>query len=122
MSEKGELHQAAPILPCRDIEKSISFYEQQLGFKTVFKYDDYVGLARDSVSIHLFKFDDLNPLENYGMCYIYVTNIAILFEEYQAKGVIHPNAPLEAKSWGMQEFAVLDPDNNLIRVGETLLN
>jgi catechol 2,3-dioxygenase-like lactoylglutathione lyase family enzyme len=28
--------------------------------------------------------------------------------------MVHPNATLEDKPWGTREFAVLDPDGNLI--------
>ena len=32
-----------------------------------------------------------------------------LYEEYQAKGVIHPNGRLDEKLWGTKEFGGLDP-------------
>ena len=32
--------------------------------------------------------------------------------------MVHPNAPLSEKPWGIREFAVLDPDNNLIALYE----
>jgi hypothetical protein len=33
---------------------------------------------------------------------------------------VHPNAPLRDQPWGTREFAVLDPDNNLIALYERL--
>jgi hypothetical protein len=27
---------------------------------------------------------------------------------------------LETKPWGMREFAIVDPDGNLIRIGQTI--
>ena len=37
----------------------------------------------------------------------------------QERGVaIHPNAPLQQKPWGMLEFALLDPDMNLLTFGQ----
>jgi len=33
---------------------------------------------------------------------------------------IHPNGHLEMKPWGQKEFALLDPDNNLLTFGERI--
>jgi hypothetical protein len=64
---------------------------------------------------------DLNPPENYGQVYIRVEQIESLYANFLAnKVIIHPNSPLEIKSWGQKEFALLDPDNNLLTFGEEL--
>jgi hypothetical protein len=47
-----------------------------------------------------------------------VTGIDELHRHCQALGVVHPNAPLTDQPWGMREFAILDPDNNLITLYE----
>jgi hypothetical protein len=31
---------------------------------------------------------------------------------------IHPAGALQTKPWGQQEFAMLDPDNNLLTFGQ----
>jgi len=33
---------------------------------------------------------------------------------------IHPNGYLETKPWGQREFALLDPDKNLLTFGESI--
>ena len=33
---------------------------------------------------------------------------------------IHPHGPLQNKPWGQREFALLDPDNNLLTIGQAL--
>jgi hypothetical protein len=33
---------------------------------------------------------------------------------------IHPNGALETKAWGQREFALLDPDNNLLTFGQSI--
>ena len=44
----------SPLLLVADIEKSIKFYTQELGFKLSFRYDDfYSGIFKDGCSIHL---------------------------------------------------------------------
>lgn len=47
------------------------------------------------------------------MAHVYATVVA-------AGTAIHPNGGLETKPWGMKEFAVLDPDHNLITYGQEL--
>jgi hypothetical protein len=36
------------------------------------------------------------------------------------KTPIHPNGKLQNKPWGQREFALLDPDNNLLTFGQSL--
>ncbi len=41
-----------------------------------------------------------------------------LYSVCTAAGIVHPNAHLDEKHWGSKEFAVLDPDGNLITFAE----
>jgi catechol 2,3-dioxygenase-like lactoylglutathione lyase family enzyme len=119
MSENGFLEQATPILPARDLVKTAAFYQDKLGFKTIGEFDpDYLMMQRDNISIHFFQFAEMDPLKEAGSCYIYVRQIEALYREYQAAGAIHPNGKLEYKPWKMYEFAAIDPDNNLLRIGQ----
>ncbi len=71
--------------------------------------------------MHFFLFENLNPAENYGQVYIRVTGIDTLYHQWKNAGVaIHPNAPLQNQPWGQREFALLDPDNNLLTFGEAV--
>ena len=76
-------------------------------------------VEKDSIQIHFFEFKQLNPKENYGQVYIRADNID---EFYQIlldnKTRIHPNGHLQIKAWGQKEFALLDPDNNLLTFGQ----
>ena len=45
----------------------------------------------------------------------------VFYNELLKKNItIHPNSPLEIKPWGQKEFALLDPDNNLLTFGQAL--
>lgn len=37
---------------------------------------------------------------------------------FRALGAVHPNGPLTDQPWGSREFAILDPDHNLITLYE----
>ena len=79
----------------------------------------YLIVGKDNIEIHFFEFKDLNPKDNYGQVYIRTNNVDKIYQEFLLKNVtIHPNGPLETKSWGQREFSLLDPDNNLLTFGQ----
>ena len=78
-------------------------------------------LEKDNIEIHFFEFKELNPKENYGQVYIRTNNIDNLYQSLLDNNVnIHPNASLQTKSWGQKEFALLDPDANLLTFGQSV--
>lgn len=112
-----------PKLPMRDKSITRRFYTELLGFSDVgtANYPGYLLLARDGVELHFFEHKRLDPLENYGQVYLRTNTIAALHDEWVARGVeIHPGGRLETKSWGQREFSVLDPDHNLLTVGQAI--
>lgn len=115
------LNAVNPKLPMRDKAITLAYYLEELGFSLVGDYDDYVMVERDTVEIHFFQFPDLDPTTNYGQVYIRTTHIDALYAQWMAAGIaIHPNGPLRAKPWGQREFALLDPDNNLLTFGQAI--
>jgi hypothetical protein len=47
-------------------------------------------------------------------CRVQVAGIDALYSLCTVAGIVHPNAALAAKPWGTREFAILDPDGNLL--------
>lgn len=114
------LTQIHPKLPMRNKENTKTYY-QQLGFVISADYGDYLIIQKDSIEIHFFAFAELNPLTNYGQVYIRTNDIDQLYQSFQENKVaIHPNAPLAEKPWGQKEFALLDPDHNLLTFGQSI--
>ena len=110
-----------PKLPMRNVEVTKQFYQNQLNFELIGDYGNYVLFKKGTIEIHFFAFEDLNPLENYGQIYIRLVDIKSYYNHLiNNNTAIHPNGKLEVKSWGQLEFAVLDPDHNLITFGESL--
>lgn len=108
-----------PKLPMRNKLATKSFYITQLKFSELADYGNYLLLKRDQIEIHFFEFKDLNPKENYGQVYVRTNNIESLYQEFLDNHVpIHPNGQLETKPWGQREFALLDPDHNLLTFGQ----
>lgn len=119
MTMPTQLIRVAPTLATYHIDRILMFYQTQLGFQLDFRYDGYAAVSRLGVQIHFWQCDDQTIVESNG-CYVYVENIAPLYEEYQARGIIHPNGALAIKPWGVNEFVVLTPDQNLIKFGEII--
>lgn len=108
-----------PKLPMRDKNATRNYYINQLGFKAIGDYEDYLMLQKDAIEIHFFEFIALDPKENYGQVYIRTNDIDGLYQSLlDNKTKIHPNGPLQNKPWGQREFALLDPDNNLLTIGQ----
>ncbi len=110
-----------PKLPMRNKAVTRNFYVNQLGFKDIGSADfnDYLMVKRDSVQIHFFLFEALDPKENYGQVYIRTNDINGLYQSMlDTKQSIHPNGSLQTKPWGQKEFAMLDPDSNLLTFGQ----
>ena len=119
----GMLTSINPKLPMRDKAKTKSYYVESLGFKEfgAVDYPDYLMVEKDEIQIHFFLFKALNPKENYGQVYIRTNDIETLYQSLLKNNVpIHPNGSLEIKPWGQKEFALLDPDSNLLTFGESL--
>jgi catechol 2,3-dioxygenase-like lactoylglutathione lyase family enzyme len=111
-----------PKLPMRDKAITRAYYTEQLGF-TVFgaDYPDYLMLERAGLQIHFFTHQDLDPKANYGQVYIRTDAIEELYRSWVYRGVrIHPNGQLQTKPWGQKEFALLDPDHNLLTFGQAV--
>jgi Glyoxalase/Bleomycin resistance protein/Dioxygenase superfamily len=111
-----------PKLPMRDKIATKDFYINKLGFQNFGSadFDGYLMVERDNIQIHFFEFKGLDPKANYGQVYIRTNDIDNLYQSLlDSKVNIHPNGTLQAKPWGQKEFALLDPDNNLLTFGQS---
>ena len=62
---------------------------------------------------------DLDPKENYGQVYIRTNDIDEWYQFIKSKNV-NSTKP-ERKPWKQNEFSILDPDNNLLTFGQSVL-
>ncbi len=105
------------IIPCNDFAASLAFYAL-LGFErgTGETYPDYAILADGKGGhLHLTTAPEgwLIPGKSPFGLYIYADNVEELAERLASR-LLHPP---RKQPWGMFEFAVSDPDENLVRVG-----
>ena len=111
-----------PKLPMRDKATTKDFYVNKLGFDQFGNdYEGYLMVRKDNIQIHFFEFKELDPKENYGQVYIRSDNIDSLYQSMLDKKLsIHPAGHLQVKPWKQKEFAMLDPDNNLLTFGQSV--
>lgn len=110
-----------PKLPMRNKSVTRHYYVNQLGFQEIGDYESYLMVRKDKIEIHFFEFKALDPKENYGQVYIRTSDIEALYKSLLDNKIeIHPNGPLQSKPWGQKEFALLDPDSNLLTFGQNI--
>ena len=115
---------AVPALAVSDERRAVAFLSDALGFEELTHDGDGLGiLRRDQVELQVWVADGSAPgaerrLAGTVSCRIEVTGLDSLYDRCLALGVVHPNGPLIDTPWGTREFAVLDPDHNLITLYE----
>ena len=108
----------------RSVSDTLTFF-RRLGFEgNVHSHGDYAILTRGTVELHFFTHRELIPAESSAMCYIRVSDVESIYRafalaELPRRGIPRLDA-LDDKPWGMREFAIVDSDGNLIRIGQTL--
>lgn len=106
-----------PVLASLDLDASLAFYVQRLGFAQAARYDDYAIVRRDGCEIHFWACGERHIAENTS-CYVRIADVQALYEELSGNGV--QMAPPVAQPWGMKECHVIDPHGNLLKFGEDL--
>jgi catechol 2,3-dioxygenase-like lactoylglutathione lyase family enzyme len=115
--------QIAPILPARDFETTARFYEG-LGFTVLSQYqppDAYLIMRRGALELHFFPHPDFDPTTSCAGCYVRVQDVEAWYETARHAGLPSAGIPrliaLRDRPWGMREFAIVDPNGSLLRIG-----
>jgi catechol 2,3-dioxygenase-like lactoylglutathione lyase family enzyme len=122
--------QAYPNLPVRDVARSVEFFRDKVGLPVRHQERGFAILSRDAVEVHLWQANDeswrtrdrdrpiVSGAESFiagtASCRIRVKGVEELYEALRPLGIVHNNAPLSVQPWGDRDFAILDPDGNLV--------
>jgi catechol 2,3-dioxygenase-like lactoylglutathione lyase family enzyme len=116
-----------PILPCRDLDEAIPFYEA-LGFEQTYRQkrpNPYAVVVREDLQIHLFGLEDFDPQHSTGNVIVAVPDPDGLYEDFAAglraaygklpsAGI--PRLLRPRKKFGtVRGFSVVDPGGNWLR-------
>ena len=116
---------AIPTLPCRSVSATVDFYVR-LGFEGgAHEFNrEYAILRRGTVELHFFTHEDLVPSNSSAGCYIRVLDVEGIYRSFFSCQLPRLGIPrmdtLEDKPWGLREFAIVDPDGNLLRIGQII--
>jgi catechol 2,3-dioxygenase-like lactoylglutathione lyase family enzyme len=117
-----EFKRTAPILPVRSVSAALAHY-RRLGFEGTAYTDawaddpEYGFLTWGPVSLHLARVPKLDPKTSASACYLYVDDADALYATWQAAAVEGRLTIPKDTAYRMREFAHIDPDGNLLRVG-----
>lgn len=125
----ARLLETHPIVGSRDLDRTISFYVERLGFELVF--DDsqtprnYIGMRRDAVELH-FQFQYKSEMGTIRLRFK-VSDPDLLLADFRSRQAftdsstlsaqqsavqVELSAPLRDTAWGTREFGFYDPDGN----------
>ena len=105
------LHAIAPRFLAGDLSQALVFYGR-LGFAITYQDEGFAIIERDGITLHF------TVSEGHSVCWIRVTNIEALYQEYLPTGAVQSSP--QAQPWGMKEFYLCDPFRNLILFGEEI--
>jgi uncharacterized glyoxalase superfamily protein PhnB len=110
-----------PMLRTKDLQDSIDFYTQQLGFALVgFSSEDgWASLRRDAVELMIATPNAHRPFEEAtftGSFYFIVDDARDLWERVKDRArVVYP---IEDFHYGMREFAIYDNNGYTLQFGQ----
>lgn len=123
MNKKADLFGIGPVFPVEDIQASVDFYHNKLGFDIDFVMGEpptHGSVTRCKVGIQFTKVTQpYNAKEYPGWMYFFVSNINMLFKEYKNKQ-ISITRDLKDHGHGMREFEIEDPNGFRLRFGQYL--
>ena len=111
----------SPMLAVADMDETIRFYADTLGFKPVMKSPGYSILDRDGQTIHFQKAaseEVMKCVRGHTEIYIEVARIDLLWEHVKGFKAQHRIRDLFVREYGMTEFHIEDPNGCLVFVGE----
>jgi catechol 2,3-dioxygenase-like lactoylglutathione lyase family enzyme len=125
----GVVSQITGIIPqflVDDLDRSVAFYRDRLGFDLDFVYDSfYASVSRDGFAIHLKESPKLaaerafRKEQEHLDAHVSVTGIRPLYSELQMREA-KVIKPLEERPWACLDFYVEDPDGYILGFSEQL--
>ena len=116
-----ELKGPTPILYVEDIEQTVRFYCDVLGFRCVNRTEGWVALEREEAEIMISLPNAHIPFKKAsftGSFYFRTNDVDSLWEELRQKTlIVYPIEPFE---YGMREFALSDVNGYVLQFGQKI--
>ncbi len=115
-----------PQLRTTDMDSSIRFYTEKLGFALDFRYQDfYAGIRAGGQTIHLKLVDEPDPSiayvddEDHLHLYLATDDVTAYAAELKARGVVLLR-DVHTTDWNTKEIVLRDDQGHTLHVGEAL--
>jgi len=121
MAGKAVAKRISPMLAVADMDETIRFYEDAMGFKAVKTSPENSIVERDGQTIHFQKTasqEVMNCVRGHTEIYIEVSGIDLLWEHVKNFKNRYRVRDLFVREYGMTEFHIEDPNGCLVFVGE----
>jgi ribosomal-protein-alanine N-acetyltransferase len=117
-----QFYSCVPVLSLSDIEETVRYYCDRLGFRLEFMHGDPPAVARVYRSewsipgnrVQFQRSSGPTALTGFSLYFEVGAGIDALFEDYRSRGVAIEQPP-ETKPWGRREFAARDCNGVVIR-------
>ena len=116
-----KLENVRPMLAVTNIDDTIGFYRDLLGFACVNQMDGWAALSRDNVELMVSLPNAHEPFEKptlTGSIYFNTSDVDALWEQIKEKvSVVYP---IENFFYGMREFAIRDNNGYILQFGQEI--
>jgi catechol 2,3-dioxygenase-like lactoylglutathione lyase family enzyme len=121
MPDSAMAKRISPMLVAANMEETLAFYLDVLGFTPTMKSPEYSIMERDGQTIHLQKAaceEVMNCVRGHTEIYIEVSGIHSLWEHVKTFKDRYRIRDLFDREYGMTEFHISDPNGCLVFVGQ----
>lgn len=112
-----KLNGAAAIFPVSDLDASLRYFIDVLGFSEDFRFGQYAGIKLDDCCLHLSAHSNPNTgAPGTGAVYIFCDEIDGYYAQIAERGAVTDGEPKDY-DYGMRDFIARDPDGNQLSFG-----
>src|SRR5450631_822755 len=111
----------SPMLAVAEMDETIAFYQDILGFRPTLTSPQYSIVERDGQTIHFMKAaseEVMRCVRGHTEIYIEVSGIDSLWQHVKTFKERYRIKDLFDREYGMTEFHIADPNDCLVFVGE----
>jgi catechol 2,3-dioxygenase-like lactoylglutathione lyase family enzyme len=110
------MHASTTVFTVRDLQASLTYYRDKLGFEVAFQYGEpafYAGLFSGQVRLHLIAADHAPRPPGHGAVAIDVDDVEALHAGLAKRGAKILKAPAN-QPYGLRDCDVADLDGNML--------